>query len=154
MKKDMLVMAMLMNGNNNNANNPLGSMLPLLMMGEGKDDEDMLPLLMMMSNNGANTGFNPMMLMAMSDGNSDFPPEMLMGDPCVTEISLIHNFVVSKPKLKALATKLYLDVLKKHNKINKTTMKYLTHNRIDLLKNYLSLGIEDNVDTLHSVDEV
>jgi hypothetical protein len=56
------------------ANSPFGNMLPLLMMGEGKNFKDILPLMLMTGNTGAfgNMTQNPLMLMAlMSDGNID-----------------------------------------------------------------------------------
>ena len=56
------------------ANSPFGNMLPLLMMGEGKNFRDILPLMLMTGNAGAfgNMNQNPLMLMAlMSDGNID-----------------------------------------------------------------------------------
>ena len=54
-----------------NTDSPFGNMLPLLMMGEGRDFKDILPIMLMM---GGNTNFaqNPLMLYAlMGDGNMD-----------------------------------------------------------------------------------
>ena len=56
------------------ANSPFGNMLPLLMMGEGKNFKDILPLMLMTGNAGAfgNMNQNPLMLMAlMSNGDID-----------------------------------------------------------------------------------
>lgn len=54
-----------------NTDSPFGNMLPLLMMGEGRNFKDILPIMLMM---GGNTNFtqNPLMLYAlMGDGNMD-----------------------------------------------------------------------------------
>ena len=79
------------------ANAPFGNMLPLLMMGEGKDFKDILPLMMMTGGN-ANFAQNPMMLYAlMSDGNmNDILPFMfMMGNnpfaPAPTSCSCDHH---------------------------------------------------------------
>jgi hypothetical protein len=68
-----------------NADNPFGNLLPLLMMGEGKDFKDVLPLMLMTGNTGAfgNMNQNSLLWFAMmSDkGNmSDMLPFLLMGN--------------------------------------------------------------------------
>ena len=62
-----------------NTDSPFGNMLPLLMMGEGKDFKDILPLMLMTGGN-ANFAQNPLMLYAlMGDGNmNDILPFMFM----------------------------------------------------------------------------
>lgn len=79
---------------------------------------------------------------------------MLCGDPCTMEISLLHKLALSKPKLKNLLSKMYEKSLAKHGKLNPTTQKYLVHGRIDLLKNYLTLGGVGEIKPLENIDEV
>jgi hypothetical protein len=151
MKSDMLMM-MLMMQQGQSGNNGMASMLPLLMMSGGADEkmDEMLPLLMM----SQGQQMDPLMLMAlMGDDKSDMS-ELLLGDPCAMEISILHKLGLQKPKLKALLPKLYAQSLAKHGKLNPTTQKYLVHSRIDLIKNYLTLGIEGEVTPIENVDEV
>lgn len=61
---------------NPNADNPFGSMLPFLMMGDNAKIDDILPMLMMMNSNAMD---NPMMMYAMMKGNSkDMLPFLMM----------------------------------------------------------------------------
>ena len=67
-----------------NADNPFGNLLPLLMMGEGKDFKDVLPLMLMTGNTGAfgNIAQNPLMLYAlMGDGKMNDALPFLMAFP-------------------------------------------------------------------------
>lgn len=73
-----------MNLNNTSANvdNPFGNMLPLMLMGDGFNNNDMLLLMFMMNQNNAQ--FNPMMMFFMMDknrDNNDILPLMFMTNP-------------------------------------------------------------------------
>lgn len=75
-----------------NADNPFGNMLPLMLMGDGFNNNDMLPLMFMMNQNNAQ--FNPMMMFFMMDknrDNSDMLPLMFMMNP--------NMFNTSTPKV-------------------------------------------------------
>lgn len=151
MKSDMLMLMMLMN-QGQSSNNGIASMLPLLMMSEGGDGkmDEMLPLLML----SQGQQMDPLMLMALMGDDKGDMSEMLLGEPCAVEISILHKLGLQKPKLKALLPKLYAQALAKHGKLNPTTQKYLVHGRIDLIKNYLTLGIEGEVTQIENVDAV
>lgn len=55
------------------ANSPFGNMLPLMMMGEGKDFKDILPMMFFANGNGAEVMKNPLMMYALlnNDKNAD-----------------------------------------------------------------------------------
>lgn len=72
-----------MTGTQANADNPFGNFLPLMLMGDGKMDNDMLPMMMLMggANGFTNMASNPMMMyFMMKDGGNmkDMLPLMLM----------------------------------------------------------------------------
>lgn len=68
------------------AETPFGNMLPLLMLGEGKDFKDILPLMLMTGNTGmfGNMAQNPLMLYALlkdsDNGVSDVLPFLMIGN--------------------------------------------------------------------------
>lgn len=68
------------------AETPFGNMLPLLMLGEGKDFKDILPLMLMTGNTGmfGNMAQNPLMLYALlkdsDNGVSDVLPFLMVGN--------------------------------------------------------------------------
>lgn len=74
-----------------NANSPFGNMLPLMMMGEGKDFKDILPMMFLANGNANEMLKNPIMMYALMGENKDMLPFLIMAGAGANPFASAHK---------------------------------------------------------------
>ena len=73
------------------ANSPFGNMLPLMMMGEGKDFKDILPMMFLANGNANEMLKNPILMYALMGENKDMLPFLIMAGTGANPFASAHK---------------------------------------------------------------